>query len=122
MTIYPPVMGAVSILWRDYYAVTFDDSQIVANKDIRILFSKQYITDQVYFFHFLQIKYNGKILFAIYFQSPNTGPVMSQMHATKASHSYAQCWLLKGFCQRSFFVSMLSCLVEESQSYDKFFV
>ena len=36
-------------------------SQIMANKDIRILVSRQYIKYQVYFFSFLPIKYKSKM-------------------------------------------------------------
>ena len=60
-----------------YYTVNLEGSQIVANKDIHILFIIFFFSNQVYFFPFSQIKYNGNILFAIYFHSPNTKTAIS---------------------------------------------
>ena len=44
---------------NDNYVITSETSQIMVNKDIHFLFSKQYVTNQVYFFTFLQIKCNS---------------------------------------------------------------
>ena len=43
----------------------------MANKDINVLFSKQYNANPVYFFPFPQMKCNWNILFAVYFHAPN---------------------------------------------------
>ena len=78
----PPILEV-----NDYYAVNLEDSQIMPNKDIHIMFfSKLYITHLVYFFTFLQIKYNWKTLFTIYFHSPNTRMAIS-------ATGHCKCWL-----------------------------
>ena len=57
--------------------VTLEGFQIVANKDIYTsVFKTIYITNQVYFYTFLQLQYNIKILFVIYCHSPKSRTAM----------------------------------------------
>ena len=48
-----PFMGSAILEETDYYPIILEHSQIVGNKDLHILFSKQYnIMDRVDFFHY----------------------------------------------------------------------
>ena len=70
---------------NDYYAVTLGGSQIMVNKDIDILFSRQYhIKYQVYLFHIYH-KYNTKIIYLIYFHSANNRMAVSHSMLQKVA-------------------------------------